>query len=165
MQVQLKESYADRVAKCLWPNAEHLIKRVVLGCVVFHFTPVLGHQLASSSSNAPIEPDAVEVSATHTIVLRSTTDVVLHIIMIYEGSGRKKDKVKRSVESLMHSRSSPTLHIDMSDAATSVSTDTFGPTLKFLVNKLVWSTFEYVLRLVQEPSSRYMCCWPAGLDT
>ena len=168
----LDEKGVHQVTKALQPKAQALLDRGedggalgVLGAVVFHLSHLMSHQVETYVAATTIDADATDVTAPPSSMTQRTTMYVLNILLIYEGPGRAKDKVKRSVASLCTDTRTPSPVLVGQPGASSSSAlknHSLAAVLKNLTATLKSCTFQSALELALLPRARYTSCWPGN---
>ena len=156
----LDETISSTVVKALAANVQPLLARGsrgskgdtdnFLGAVVFHLLPVETGTVETADARPPIDAEAVVVQGSPSRTVSTVTTMsVLHILLIYEGLGRVRSKVKRSVDSTVVNIEQPRNMI-------------WQPAqfVHALTSSLRSSSLENALELIRMPTCRVASCWP-----
>ena len=152
------------------PKAKQLMKRegnggtdASLGLVMFCLVPqVLHSSSAADAQEAQVAQDAQMHLSTY-VAAQHATIFSLYIVLVFNGVGRKKDKVKRSLESLSKSsakaKEGVQLVLSQQDQFTTNTPDQFTTTMHSFLDGIDNATFEDALALLRLSAQR-RCLWP-----
>ena len=163
-------STAVLVLETFLPKAKKLVERestggtdASLGLVMFCLVPqVLHSSSAADAQEAQVSQDAQMHLSTY-VAAQHATIFSFHIVLVFNGMGRKKDKVKRSLESFWKysakAKEGVQLVLSQQDQFTTNTPDQFATTMHRFLEGIHSATFENALALLRASAQR-RCLWP-----